>query len=524
MARLESLAKGVLALALAGTIVRVSGFLYRVPLTRLIGAEGIGIFQLAMPAYGAALALVTGGIPLAVSKLVAEYAARGRLHVAEQVLRLGVMIVTVTGLIGAVVLALAAGRIAAALGNPQAVWSLLALAPAVPLFAIEICYRGYFHGRQSMTPSAVALITEQACRIAGTLAAAYALYPLGLEYAAAGAALGTDLGALGSVTYLIWKHRQLRVRARPPFDPGERWHTLAGRMALLAWPLTLGAIVIPLLSLVDVALIQRGLQRAGHSAAEATALYGHYAGMAMTLVTMPSVIIAAVCSALVPSVAAAWAAKDTAAVRERTVLAIRVTALLCIPAATGLLVVAEPICAAVFGEPLAAEPLRWAAWAALLYPLHWVLGSSLQGLGQTALPMRNVTIGVLVKLGLDAALAPLPGVGVAGVALATTTSYLVVCWLNVVALERIFGAPLPWLQLCGGPLLAAAGMGLSIWVLLQTGLAPAGAWATVLLALVLAPPVYAVLLLVSGAVDRAEWQRLAGPVWLRLERYLQPWH
>lgn len=507
-------------LAVAGVAVRLSGFAYRAPLARLIHAEGLGIYQMALPAFHALLALAMGGVPLALSNLVAEFAAKGRPHVARQVLRLALSGVCLTSTVAAAVLALAAPHLARLLGEPRAAPALLALAPAIVLFSIDSCYRAYFQGSQLMTPTAVAQIAEQALRIAATVFFAYAMFSRGLPYAAAGAASGAAAGGLGSLLYMLVSYGRLPPEPALRWDPGETDARLLRRIFSLSWPVTLGAVLLPLLSLADVAIIQRSLQAVGHSASQATALYGQYSGMAQTLVGLPSVLTGALGSVLMPVAASSRAQRNLGAMARRVRLGVRATALICLPASLGLMVVARPLVVLVFGEPAAAAPLLWLAPVAFLMPLAAVMGSVLLGLGRTGVPVRNLALAIVVKLGLDYALAT--RYGIRGVCVAAVVAYLLVCCLNTMALEKELQESFPWGRLLLGPMGAALAMAAALLMLVR--LRPlAGPLALFTVQLMAAPLLYAAALAISGGLRRTELTELAGPLAPRLQRWLQLW-
>lgn len=523
MVKKDSFMKGVFTLAVAGIIVRITGFLYRVPLTRLIGAEGIGIYQLALPVFTALHAISVGGIAVAVANLVAEYTAKGRYQVAFQTMRLATVAVVVLGGAASVILILGARTAASLLGNPEAYYSLLVLAPALFFFALESCYRYYFLGRQLMMPSATALVMEQGLRITGTLTMASWLLPLGLDMAAAGVAFGTDLGAMGSLFYLLWCYRRVQAHHQEGrrWDWGEPNYRLLRRLWTLAWPVTLGLLVLPMLNLADVAIIQRRLHAVGYTVEQATALYGAYTGMAMTLVSLPSVVIYALSQALHPAVSEANTRGDSADILNKVTLAIRATVLLCLPAGVGLALLARPLVTLIFREPSAVAPLLWVAPVALLQPLHIVGMSALEGLGNTGKPMRNLAFGMVIKLIIDFYLTGVPGINIRGPAIGLTVCYFVASWLNFRDLAYRHRIVIPWRRVIVGPAISALVMGLVIWWLRGApGIRAQATWVAAMAILAFAPLVYGLILLGSGGVTRRDLREMGGPAGPWLERWV----
>ncbi len=548
MSRRESLLRGAAALALAGLLIKIGNLLVRLPLTRLVGSEGLGIYQMALPAYNALLHLAVGGVPVAVQNLVAEYNERGRRDVMHRVLHLALTYGLLAGGAAACLLLIGAPFLARALGDARAYWPLVALAPAVILNGLDSVLRHYMQGQKQMTPSAVASVLEQGTKIAVTMGAAVLLLPLGqgtkiavtmgaavlllplgLEYAAAGAALGITVGALASVLFMLWRVRreqaeleaeQEELAAERPMPRG-----LGLRMLRLAWPVTLGSVTMPLLNVLDVSIVQRGFLKAGYPPAAATALYGAFAGIAVQVVWFPFVLTNAVANATVPTLTAAQARGDMEAVRQRVVLGLRTASLICLPVAIGAMVLSAPI-ALLFGEPLAADPLRHLGPVALLGPLTWMTVAQLQALGETGAPMRNLTLAMVLKLALDFLLAPIRGIDVNGVATASVVMFFTALWFNARELERLLEEPVPWGRILMGPMVASLVMGLGLAGLIASFWGTASRTEALAAAMVVAPVLYGGTLIATRSITRTELLAMAGPFAPRLERWLAilwPW-
>ncbi len=197
---------------MAGLLVKVFGSVNRILLSRLLGGEGIGLYQMAYPVYLLLLAVSAAGIPVAISIMVSGYLARGDYGNVRRILRVSLLLMTVVGVVLASLLAIGADLIVTGgiISDQRVYFALLALVPAVLLGTVLASLRGYFQGHQLMLPTAVSQIVEQFVRVTAMLLLAYALLPRGLEYAAAGAALGTVPGsAAGLVVLIIFYYKHL---------------------------------------------------------------------------------------------------------------------------------------------------------------------------------------------------------------------------------------------------------------------------------------------------------------------------
>ena len=206
--------RGAMILTLAGLMVKVIGSVNRILLSRLLGGEGIGLYQMAYPVYLLLVAISSAGIPIAISIIVSEKLAQKDYANVQRVFKVSLGLMAVTGLLFASSLFVAAGWLvdSGIITDSRAYYGLIALTPAVFLSTILACFRGFFQGQQMMTPPAVSQILEQFVRVMTMLVLAYILLPKGLEYAAAGAAFGAAPGALMGLCVLTFFYFKYRAR------------------------------------------------------------------------------------------------------------------------------------------------------------------------------------------------------------------------------------------------------------------------------------------------------------------------
>ena len=198
--------KGALILTVAGIIVKVIGSVNRILLSRLLGGEGIGLYQMAYPIYLLALSISSAGIPVAISIMVAEKAALQDYKGANRVFRISLSVMVVTGAAFSALLYFGAGWLIEHqyVRDSRAYYAIAALAPAIFFVTILASYRGYFQGMQRMLPTGASQIAEQLVRVVTMVAFAWYLLPRGLEYAAAGASFGAGPGAVAGLAVLIY--------------------------------------------------------------------------------------------------------------------------------------------------------------------------------------------------------------------------------------------------------------------------------------------------------------------------------
>lgn len=505
----KSFVKGALILSIAGIISKILGAVYRIPFARLVGDEGVGLYQMAYPFYTLILAISTAGIPLAISKLVAERDHHRDEKGIKRVFKLSMGLLIIIGAFLAMGMYLSADFIAHnILNEPRAALSLKAIAPAILFTSIMSTLRGYFQGFQTMVPTALSQVFEQIIRVTTVFLAAFYLMPLGVEYAAAGATFGAATGGLSGLLLLIviyiWSEKKRKKQSIPPANLGkeETNGEIIKQIIYLAVPISIGGLVLPLMQTMDTFIVPARLQAAGFTSFEATGLYGQLSGMAGAIVNLPFIITTAIAASLVPAVADAVVAGRISTVREQFSSAMLLAIIIVLPASVGLLVLAEPICQLLYNEPEAGIPLAWLAPTVLIVGIYQTSTGVLQGLGKPFIPVISLFWGALIKGVLTFSLTAMPTLGIRGAALGTVIGFLIAVFRNIFKVSKIIG--INWFKFKDHllkPAIAVIVMGVTVVeiykLLLATGLKQE---LSTLIAIFIGAVIYFLILLIIGGI------------------------
>lgn len=444
--------RGAMILTLAGLMVKVIGSVNRILLSRLLGGEGIGLYQMAYPVYLLLLAVSAAGIPVAISIIVAEYLAQRDYANVRQVFRVSLRLMAAVGVVLAAILVCAAGWLvdAGVLKDARAYYALVALTPAIFFATILASFRGYFQGHQLMTPPAVSQIVEQFIRVVTMVVLAYVLLPYGLEYAAAGAAFGAVPGSLTGLVVLGCFYRYYKRQWRKEQDVLPKAsltpkRVLIKRLLLLALPVSCANVIVPVTSSIDVLLVPHYLALAGLGVKEATTQFGYLAGMAQPLLLMATIPTMSLATSLVPAVSEALALNRWQVIEEKLATAMKLCCLITVPAAVGMSVLAEPISRLLYGTGKASVAIMHSGPAIWLLGVQQVTTGMLQGVGHTSLPMLHMLAGIVAKL---IAVCQLTNeqYGIAGAAWATNINFGVTAACNIIALQY-FKIKFYWLNI-----------------------------------------------------------------------------
>lgn len=514
----NSFLKGTLILTVAGMVVKVIGSLNWIILSRVLGGEGIGLYQMAFPIYLLALSLSSAGIPVAVSIVTAEKVALRDYRGADRVFKISLLLMAVSGILLSLLVYFGAGWLIQyqIIRDSRAYFAILALAPAVFLVTMLSSFRGYLQGWQMMTPTAVSQMAEQLFRVGAMLGFAAWMLPYGLDYAAGGASLGAGIGAAAGLLVLLYYYRKLQ-RSLPVYNenqaeiPHPGHAQLLRRMIHLALPVSLSSLMLPLVSNFDLFIVPVRLEAAGFTVKEATELFGYLTGMAVPLMNLATIFTAAMATSLVPLIAELAAVGDRQQTGQRTAAAFRLANLVTLPAAVGLWVLATPIAAFVYHAPEAGAVIRVVAWGVYFLGIHQVTTGILQGMGYTLLPVVNMGIAAIIKVFLNWQLTAIPALGILGSGWATNADIGVAMLLNVRHIARYTTFQIDRLML-GKNIFAALVMGFSIdiiyFFLIEHGV---NELLAVLLVILLAAVIYGLTLILVKGITIYDINRI--PLW-----------
>ena len=505
--------KGTLILTISSIVVKVIGSLNWIILSRVMGGEGIGLYQMGFPIYLMAITVSSAGIPVAISIITAEKLAQKDYLGAQRVFHISLRLLLLTGLIFSGALLFGAGWLIDnhLIRDGRAYYSIIALAPAVFFVTFLSSFRGYLQGWQIMTPTAASEIVEQLTRVVTMIFFANMLMPRGLAYAAGGASMGAGVGAFCGLLVLCWFYTRLKKQfhneinnQKVEFAKESSWDVVK-RLDRLALPVSMSSLMLPVVANLDLLIVPARLEVAGFNVSEATEMFGYLTGMAVPLINLSTILTASLAISLVPAISESRIMKDQAGIKAKLKTAFSVTSIITIPCTIGLFILAEKIATMIYNAPNAAPAIQTMSTAIFMLGLHQVSTGILQGLGKTTIPVINMIIAATTKVVLSWVLTAIPEMGIKGAAWATVSDIGVAAIMNLFFIYKYTGFSLS----IGGvlkPFLASLAMGAAVWGVLV--ITPSwGAW-NILASLIVAVPIYGISLIALGGLHREEAEEL----------------
>ncbi|GAB6098376.1 stage V sporulation protein B [Halanaerocella petrolearia] len=444
----------------AGLFNRVLGFGLRIILVRIIGDEGLGLFQRVFPIFVTTSIFITLGLPIAVSKFVSRETSNNNYHTALKILKISFTIVLATSIIATFIFIKEARLIAEKiLDDPRTYYILLSIGPALFFTSLASILRGFFQGLRIMTPTACSQIIEQITRLIITLLLIVKLIDKSLKFQTIAPAIGVSFGeAIGFLTLvIIFIYYLPQIRKYKQAKQPKSSLQLGKELIKFGIPITFGRIIASLMYSVEAITIPGNLEKAGYSMSAATSFYGQLSGMVQQLIYLPTVMTVALNSNLVPAISESVAQNNQQAARKRANEAIRLTFYLGVLAALVLYLVPEKICALIFSYPEAGKPLKILATCAVFLYLSQIFAGILQGLGNPNLVVRNSIIGLVIELAMIHSVVYLPQKWLFFViSLAIGVRYLIIALLNWLSINRKLPLQLPLIHIFIKPLLAGS--------------------------------------------------------------------
>lgn len=431
-------AKGAIILLLSALVCKVIGALYRIPLSNILGAEGIGLYQLIFPVYSLFLIFSSGGIPVALSKLVASCRAKGEEKRAKRFLFQSIILLLSISVVFALMFIFLGKQIASFQGNVQARLGYVAVGIAIVFASVLTGLRGYFQGYQNMTPTAISQIIEQFLKLILGLTFAFLLMPKGTTYGVFGAIMGVAVSELVAFVYLalsfLFKRKKtdvLSIEASTKFS--EDFKTLLK----LAFPITLSSSIFPLILAVDSFLIVNLLLSNGMTSLESTQVFGVYSGMVNSLVNFPTVVSMVLAVSLIPEISYAEERGEKANLGA----IFKIVFFISIPCVFIYFAFSREIIAVLY--PNATNPallnlgsslLRIMAINIFYISLLQLSTSILQAKNKSLTSLMNLTVAGVTKVLLTVVFVSSP-LGIYGAGVASIMCYAIACGLNVVSLR-----------------------------------------------------------------------------------------
>ena len=520
----QTFLQGTAVLAMATVLVKLMGFLFKVPLNNIIGEDGFGYFNTAYDVYNVLLMISTTGLPVAMSRMISQAQTLGNHAQIKRIYRTSLYVFLTIGMVGSLGMLFFCRQLSVMVTTNENSWAAIAaLAPCVLLICLVSAYRGFFQGQSNMTPTSVSQIFEAVTRLVVGLGLAWLVMKLtgeaavraqgivrasgetaqdygDITLAAGGAILGVTLGSLISVVYLHHKFRQSNQILSLGGGTAKSTRSTMKELLSIAVPITLGSAGLQIINLFDTMIYMRrltgALQWTEKMADSAKGVYN----FCQTVFALPCSFIPTITIAVIPAITASLTRKDLAEAKATSESSVRTMALIAMPCAAGLFVMAEPVirllCSTYTEDKiqLAATMLAILGLTVIFNSLVLLLNAIMQAHGDVVTPVVNMLIGGIIKIIVNYILVGQPNLNIVGAPIGTFICYISITALDLIAMKRHISARPAIFKNIIRPGLASAIMGAATFMVYRVLSNAISSWKLAcLLSLAFAVVLYAVL-------------------------------
>lgn len=465
MLKKQSLVKGTVILMTANAISKILGAIFKIPLTYLLKEDGMAIYNTAFNVYIMILSFIISGMPLAISKIIAEESERGNSENIKKIMNVSTLLLGISGLIGSIILWFGADFFAYAMKEPKAFFCLRFIAPAIFFVAIGTAYKSFYQGFSSMTPTAISQVIEAFIKLIAGFGLALYYSKLAAEYTAAAAIMGVTTGEIIAtfILFILYIPHHLSFSKKTSLLPTKK---IIRSIMIIAIPSVVASVISGLINVIDITIIRRCLEAISFSPKSAESflyrycsytdvfdkllstlkisadgsrwLYGAYSGYALTIFHLPIGILASLGVSIIPVIASALAVSNTKKVNTCINAATKITLLICMPASLGIACFSEPIMSLLFKNTASAQMLQFLAPCLVFLALSQLFAAIANAGGSIIAPFIYSFIGAIIKIILNFVLIRNPYINMLGASISADISYFAVMILSYFGIKKQF--------------------------------------------------------------------------------------
>ena len=422
----SSLLMGAIILFCCNFISRGLGFLYKIILVRIIGSEGIGLSEMVIPVYSFALVVSSLGIPLAMTRLISSLIGRQDFNNTRRIWDISLKLLVISGLIFSLLFYIFADKFIGFFAIDNCV--LVCFKIMIPaIFIVTVCsaYRAYFQAIKQIAVIGYSQNIEQFCRVILGIFLAYYFIPFGVETAVAAISVATVCGELLGLLYIVHKFKV--YKPQNDLKPTLSKHQIVKYLFTVGTPVTMQRLVMSLVLMLQSFMIPNLLHSSGIATDAATALYGNFSGVAMSLINLPGIFTATLTMAILPAVSETNHRKDI--LNFRINQSLQLTTFIGIPVSFIFWLFGTQLCEWLFNTPEAGDILKVLAIGAVFIYSNTVLTGILQGMGNVKYLLFSLIFSGLVLIVCLWIL--VPKLGIVGAAVSSIVFFVLNCLLNL---------------------------------------------------------------------------------------------
>lgn len=429
----QNLMSSAFVLSVGGVLAKLFSAVYRIALTRILGGEGIGLYQLIFPIYSLCVVLATAGLPMAISKVVARSKDSEKSVLKKCFLFTGVVALALT-----LILCISSKGLATLQGEKEISICYLILAPTILIVSVMSVLRGYFQGKHNFIPSAISNIAEQLVKMCVGLILSISLIGVSLLASIIGAVIGIVVSECVALFILLLYVKKEKIKNN------TRSKVTIKEIVEDVLPITLTNIILPISTFIDSVLVVNLLAN-NFSHKVSVFLYGLESGAVSSLISLPTIFSFAIASVILPNIARE---KMNFNKNKKVSFALKIVLIITIPCVVCFALVPHRLIEILYGGRLnsfnidglkvASKLLAWSGFGVVFLAINQIYSSCLQAIDFRYVGIRNLTIAVVAKFVIEIIFMPNKFLNIYSLAIANSLCYLLAMLLNHLEMREHF--------------------------------------------------------------------------------------
>lgn len=466
----KSAGRGFLILSIAGIAGKLLSAIYVPLLTGVLGQTGYGIYVAGYDIFVFLIAVTSLGAQPAVTKVVTELRAMGNHKDALRAMKLSIKYLAIISIVIAGIFMALSFPISKLIYRERSALTFLFLGPAIIFAAILAAFRGYMQGVEEMESLAISQIVEQLINVVLSIVFAALLIKVtsSLEWGSAGGTVGTSLGAIVAIIYIIYIYnkKDFTEEAERNHDPSRKRVSdkrIVKKLFMYAIPITLVAAVQNFAGVIDSITLARSLTSAGfdeNMVDSLTATLSYY----KTLVYVPLAIVTALGTSIFPKIIQAFVYKNKKELKQQTSYSFRMMYIIVMPATFGLAILSKEIYSFLFPSATGYTLLMYGSSLLIFMSITTIQNVILQGINKLYLIIVSASLGLLAKIIINVVLVSIPSVNIMGAVIATFVSFIIPTIINHRKIKQFFKVNIPIVKQAIVPTICSLLMTLVIFV------------------------------------------------------------
>lgn len=462
-------------LIISAIIAKLIGAFFKIPLTNILGGNGMAYFSCAYSIFMPVYAISVTGLPIAVAKLVSEANAKNDYKKISEIKYTSLKLFLSAGLIFTIVVILISYPFCKFIANLTFAWpSVILIAPTILISCITSVYRGYYEGLHNMYPTAISQIVESITKIIFGLLFSYKSFEFLIYHpeitknlkdffkissseneiiysiSSAAAISGITLSSLFGMLFMVLRSKSDKSAIKIRKSDNK---SLYKSLIKIALPVSAGSLITSLTTLSDLTTITHSIEKIVEKSPDFFAfldisqneipgfIYGSFVGLSITVFNLVPSVVNMFGKSIFPAISEAKTLNNSDKIKLSIEKALLTSAFLAIPSGIGISFLSKEILTFLFKEKvyeilISYKSLSILGIGVIFLSLSTTVFLMLQAIGRNDIPLKAMILGTIIKISGNIILIPIPEININGAAISTTISYIVILIVSISSLLK----------------------------------------------------------------------------------------